>query len=308
MLNERDGGIGGVKLIVEECETGYDTKKGVECYDSVKGKQPCRHQPVFDRHHAAADSQGGGRQDSDSVDGLRSLRLGRRQPVSVDLQSTGHLLGRRLGIHAPRRRRRGRLRQAQGQEDRPRPSRRALRQGADPAACRRSRPTTASSSSSIPVPAPQMQNQTSLWLDVRRDRPDWIYLQGWGAMNPTAVKEAAKIGFPMNRLVGVWWSGNDDDARPAGPEAKGYSVARPQRGRLRLPGHSGHPQIRRRQGQEPGRVEGQGRREFLQPRRLELGSHRRSDPQRPADRPARSWSTARTCGAASRRSTSLRRA
>src|SRR6185437_12686484 len=29
MLNERDGGIGGVKLIVEECETGYDTKKGV---------------------------------------------------------------------------------------------------------------------------------------------------------------------------------------------------------------------------------------------------------------------------------------
>jgi branched-chain amino acid transport system substrate-binding protein len=74
-----------------------------------------------------------------------------------------------------------------------------------------------------PVPAAQMQNQSSLWLDVRRDKPDWIYLQGWGAMNPTAVKEAAKIGFPMNRLVGVWWSGNDDDARPAGAEAKGYS-------------------------------------------------------------------------------------
>src|SRR5208282_1434438 len=40
MLNERDGGIGGVRLIVEECETGYDTKKGVECYDSVKGRNP----------------------------------------------------------------------------------------------------------------------------------------------------------------------------------------------------------------------------------------------------------------------------
>ena len=40
MLNERDGGIGGVKLIVEECETGYDTKKGVECYDAVKSKNP----------------------------------------------------------------------------------------------------------------------------------------------------------------------------------------------------------------------------------------------------------------------------
>ena len=40
MLNERDGGIGGVKILVEECETGYDTKKGVECYESTKGKNP----------------------------------------------------------------------------------------------------------------------------------------------------------------------------------------------------------------------------------------------------------------------------
>ena len=40
MLNERDGGIGGVKLAIEECETGYDTKKGVECYEAVKGKNP----------------------------------------------------------------------------------------------------------------------------------------------------------------------------------------------------------------------------------------------------------------------------
>ena len=40
MLNERDGGIGGVKLVLEECETGYDTKKGVECYESVKSKNP----------------------------------------------------------------------------------------------------------------------------------------------------------------------------------------------------------------------------------------------------------------------------
>src|SRR5580704_12683731 len=40
MLNERDGGIGGVKVIVEECETGYDTKKGVECYEAIKGKKP----------------------------------------------------------------------------------------------------------------------------------------------------------------------------------------------------------------------------------------------------------------------------
>src|SRR5947209_19793440 len=40
MLNERDGGIGGVKLTVDECETGYDTKRGLECYDAVKSKTP----------------------------------------------------------------------------------------------------------------------------------------------------------------------------------------------------------------------------------------------------------------------------
>ena len=40
MLNQRDVGIGGVKLVIEECETGYDTKKGIECYEAVKGKHP----------------------------------------------------------------------------------------------------------------------------------------------------------------------------------------------------------------------------------------------------------------------------
>src|SRR5262252_7436865 len=31
LINERDGGINGVKLVWEECETQYDTKQGVEC-------------------------------------------------------------------------------------------------------------------------------------------------------------------------------------------------------------------------------------------------------------------------------------
>ena len=40
LLNERDGGIGGVKIDVEECETGYNTQKGLECYEAVKPKNP----------------------------------------------------------------------------------------------------------------------------------------------------------------------------------------------------------------------------------------------------------------------------
>ena len=36
MLNARDGGINGVKANVVPCETGYNTKKGVECYEKTK--------------------------------------------------------------------------------------------------------------------------------------------------------------------------------------------------------------------------------------------------------------------------------
>jgi branched-chain amino acid transport system substrate-binding protein len=40
LLNERDGGIEGVKITHEECETNYDTKLGVECYERMKSKNP----------------------------------------------------------------------------------------------------------------------------------------------------------------------------------------------------------------------------------------------------------------------------
>ena len=87
MLNERDGGIGGERLIIQECEDGYDTKKGVECYDSVKGLNPVVI-TLLDGDHRAAHPQGGSRQDPDFVHGVRPLRLGRRQPIPVDIQLT----------------------------------------------------------------------------------------------------------------------------------------------------------------------------------------------------------------------------
>src|SRR5262245_57580535 len=40
LLNERDGGINGVPLVWEECETVYDVARGVECYEALKGKGP----------------------------------------------------------------------------------------------------------------------------------------------------------------------------------------------------------------------------------------------------------------------------
>jgi len=40
LLNERDGGINGVKLTWEKCETEYNNARGVECYERAKNKGP----------------------------------------------------------------------------------------------------------------------------------------------------------------------------------------------------------------------------------------------------------------------------
>jgi branched-chain amino acid transport system substrate-binding protein len=54
--------------------------------------------------------------------------------------------------------------------------------------------------SSCPVGVKEMQSQSSHWLQVRKERPDYMVMWGWGAMNPTAIKEAAKIRYPMDKL------------------------------------------------------------------------------------------------------------
>ena len=59
LVNERDGGINGVKVVWEECETQYDTKQGVECYERLKGKNPVVVNPLQHGHHVHPDSQGG---------------------------------------------------------------------------------------------------------------------------------------------------------------------------------------------------------------------------------------------------------
>src|SRR5712691_5661739 len=40
LLNARDGGINGVPLVWEECETVFDVPRGIECYERLKAKGP----------------------------------------------------------------------------------------------------------------------------------------------------------------------------------------------------------------------------------------------------------------------------
>ena len=62
-----------MKINIEECETGYDTKKGVECYESVKGKNPAVVNPYSTGITLQLIPQRRGRQDPGPVHGLWPL-------------------------------------------------------------------------------------------------------------------------------------------------------------------------------------------------------------------------------------------
>ena len=223
MLNARDGGINGAKIVYEECETGYDTRKSVECYEQARSKGTVIYVPWSTGATLAAIP----RAHIDKIPilsmayGLSASAIGETFPwvfnppltywdgASVFIKHAAaqeggldKLKGKMIGlVH---------LDAPFGKEPIPVLETLAKEYGFN--------------LKLYPVPAAEMQNQSSVWLGIRRDRPDWIYLQGWGAMNPTAVREASRIGFNMNRLVGVWWAGGEDDARPTGAQAKGYKA------------------------------------------------------------------------------------
>lgn len=77
---------------------------------------------------------------------------------------------------------------------------------------------------SIPVPAPGI-DQKAAWQQIQLQQPDWVILRGWGVMTPIALKEAARIGFPRDRMVGEWWSGAEEDVLPAGIAGEGFIAA-----------------------------------------------------------------------------------
>ncbi|MBX3512789.1 MAG: ABC transporter substrate-binding protein [Xanthobacteraceae bacterium] len=223
MLNERDGGIGGVKLVVEECETGYNTEKGVACYESTKSKNPV----VTNPYSTGITLQLIPRASVDKIPmlsmayGLSASAVGESFPWIFNPPATywdglsmiikyiadkeggfDKLKGKTIGYIF--------FDGGYGREPLPLLDIFAKKYGFE--------------TKLYPVPPAEMQNQSGQWLNVRKDKPDWMIMWGWGAMNPTAVKEAARIKFPMNKFVGIWWSGGDDDARPAGDDAKGYTT------------------------------------------------------------------------------------
>lgn len=215
------GGVNGVKINFEECETGYDTKKSVECYEQAKAKGNILYLPwstgatlaAIPRLHIDKTpilSMGYGL--SASADGstfpwvfIPPLTYWDGASVAVNYIASKEggfdkLKGKKIGLiylDAP-----------YGKEPIPFLTNMSKKYGFE--------------LQLYPVPAAEMQNQGALWLNIRRDKPDYLYSQGFGAMSPTAIKEAIKNSFPMDHFLGVWWAGGDNDAQAGGPEAKGY--------------------------------------------------------------------------------------
>jgi branched-chain amino acid transport system substrate-binding protein len=67
--------------------------------------------------------------------------------------------------------------------------------------------------------------QKATWQQVKEAQPDWVILRTFGVMTPTALKEAAQIGFPRDKIVGQSYACAEQDTVPAGEAAIGYICA-----------------------------------------------------------------------------------
>jgi len=229
LVNAR-GGINGVMTLVEECETAYATDRGVECYERLKGKhggatvfQPLSTGITFALTEKVPGDKipmitsGYGR--SDTADGgvfkWNFPLVGHYwvagdtvlQHIAKTQGGWDKMKGKKIAVvfHDS----------AFGKEVLPIIQERSKMHGFEILL--------------LPVPAPGVE-QKAIWLQVRQQKPDFVVMQTWGVMTPTAIKEAVATGYPREKMFGTWWSGAEPDLKDVGAAAKGYSAVMMQHG------------------------------------------------------------------------------
>jgi branched-chain amino acid transport system substrate-binding protein len=226
LLNARDGGVNGVKFTWEKCETEYNNARGVECYERSKKHPPTGATLVHPLSTGITYSLiEKGTQDKIPIVSVGYGRTdaadGRVFPYVFPLittywsQNTAKIkfMGQKAGgmdklkgkkivnlYHDS----------AYGKETIPVLDVQAKQYGFQ--------------ITHIAVPHPGNEQQAQ-WLQIRQINPDWVILRGWGVMNPTALKAAQRAGYARDKIIGVWWSGAEEDVIPAGDAAKGYIAA-----------------------------------------------------------------------------------
>ncbi len=226
MINARDGGVNGIKITYEECETGYNNDRGVECYERLKNHPPTGASLVDPLStgityaligRATADkipvvSMGYGRADASYGPVFRYVFTfpvtywagadAIIEYIGSQVGGMDKLKGKKIALVY--------LNAAYGKE--PIPTLKAL-------AARYGYIFTG-----YAVNSPGIDQQAT-WLQIHQANPDYVLMWGWGVMNSTAIKDAASVGYPMDHFIGIWWSGDNPDVEPAGMAAKGYKAA-----------------------------------------------------------------------------------
>lgn len=217
------GGINGVKITFEECETGYATDKGVECYERLKGRPGVA---VFDPQATGITFALTDKVPTDKIPlitlgyGLSASQDGGvfkwNFPLMGSYWTAADILIQHIG-------------KKEGGMDKLKGKKIALVYhdspfGKEPIPLLQERAKmNGFELSLIPVTAPGVE-QKSAWLQVRQSRPDYVLLWGWGVMNSTALKEAVATGYPREKMYGVWWAGAEPDTKDVGANAKGYNA------------------------------------------------------------------------------------
>jgi branched-chain amino acid transport system substrate-binding protein len=221
LINTRDGGVNGVKLTYNECETQYEVERGVECYKRQKSHSGAaawnplsvgiayamidditRDQvPLITVNHGRTDSTDGRvfKQVFPLLLNPYSETSAIVNYIASKLGGLDNLKGKKITVlyHGS----------PYGKETIPIYQLLAEKYGFIV--------------EQIEVPHPGNEQQ-SQWLGIRRSKPDYVVLRGWGVMNPVALKTAQKVGYPADHIIGNVWSNSEEDVIPAGEAAKGY--------------------------------------------------------------------------------------
>ena len=212
LINTRDGGVNGVKLVWDECETQYEVERGVECYERLKTRPnvaawnplsvgiayamidriTADKVPLITVNHGRTDST-----DGRVFPYVFPLLL---NPYSETSGIINYLASREGGIENLKGKKIVVLYHGSpyGKETIPIYDLLAEKFGF--------------SVQQIEVPHPGNEQQAQ-WLTIRRAKPDYVVLRGWGVMNPVALKTAQKTGFPVDHIIGNVWSNSEADVR-----------------------------------------------------------------------------------------------
>lgn len=224
LVNAR-GGVNGVKLTYDECETGYATDRGVECYERLK-KQPPTGASAFDPQSTGITFAVSDKAPADKVSimtvgyGLSQSTDGSVFPWNFPLLGT-YWTAADIMIQD--------IAKREGGLDKLRGKKIALvyhdsPYGKEPIALLQARAKKEGFELLLyPVTAPGVE-QKSTWLQIRQSRPNYVLLWSAGIMTPTALREAQATGYARDKMYGIWWAASEGDVKDLGDVAKGYNA------------------------------------------------------------------------------------